>query len=166
MSLIHAGHGIGYTEASAEEFYRDFREWFGFPIQEADVKQRRKSAASPPGDGGLRAVVRHLVDLHVQEQEGLMLPTPQEWLDAVDAVAEALGPHPGPAPAAPDALREAETKLLDSLVVRHLENHTLTLTCPEDIWQRWQSEAGRAGLRAALDTRKEGKGWSCTKSNS
>lgn len=37
------------------------------------------------------AAIRHLLDLHIAEQEGLNPPTPQEWQEAVDRAFEALG---------------------------------------------------------------------------
>lgn len=35
--------------------------------------------------------IRNLLNLHIAEQEGMNPPTPQEWIDAVDRAAEALG---------------------------------------------------------------------------
>lgn len=50
----------------------------------------------PVADAGLRRAARRLIDLHTQEQEGLVPVTFEEWMAATDALAAQLGPHPGP----------------------------------------------------------------------
>lgn len=44
---------------------------------EADHKKTRKA-------------LQYLIDLHVQEQEGMILPTPKQWMDTVQHASEVL----------------------------------------------------------------------------
>ena len=75
----------------------------------AEQEMKRMTGQLSEPSGGLREAARHLVDLHVQEQEGLQLPTPDEWMDAVDALAEQLGPHLGPStPKPPESAVRSE----------------------------------------------------------